>query len=236
MDHWLLYLFSPVPSHRASFLSRCPYLALLVFIAFLQWQCQNPEEPPAPTAASQKAEATQPDPVTITSPAPPPSTASPSAPSLSDSGTTVSSSCCEIVANPELKGRLGRLVVNFPEGVNSGSTRIDVFKPGEPKELKGVYGGYIFDLLPGIYEVEISKKRLAGVSIQPAHDTKVKVGVLQVNAGGSTRIDVVDADGQTPLAGGYGNQTIGLPVGTFQVKVAGQAESVTIVEGKVTEF
>jgi len=150
--------------------------------------------------------------------------------------TPGSTSCCDIVANPDLKGRLGRLVVNFPEGANPGSTRIDVFKFGEPKALNGGYGGQIFDLLPGIYEVEISKKRLAGVSIQSAHDTRVKVGVLKVYTGGSTRIDVVDIDGQSPLAGGYGDQTIGLPVGMFQVKVAGQAETVTIEEGKVTEF
>lgn len=53
---------------------------------------------------------------------------------------------------------------------------------------------------------------------------------------GVTRIDVVDKDGQSALTGGFGNQTIGLPVGTYQVKVAGQAETVTIAEGKVTEF
>jgi hypothetical protein len=135
-----------------------------------------------------------------------------------------------------LKGRLGRVVVNFPEGANPGSTRINVFKPGEQKELVGGFGGHTFDLLPGTYDVEISNKRLAGVAIQSAHDTRVKVGVLQINAGGSTRVDVVDGDGQSPLTGGFGNQTIGLPVGMFQVKVAGQAEEVTIEDNKVTEF
>jgi len=180
--------------------------------------------------ASHSTVVSQPEPGGASSPP------SPETISSQQSETTSSNSCCDIVANPDLKGRLGRLVVNFPEGANPGSTRIDVFKPGEPKALIGVYGSHIFDLLPGSYDVEISKKRLAGVPIQSAHDTRVKVGVLQINAGGSTRVDVVDKDGQSGLTGGFGNQTVGLPVGTFQVKVAGQSETVTIDEGKVTEF
>jgi hypothetical protein len=209
---------------------------LLVLLASLQWQCQNPEEPPVPTTASQKSDATQSDPVTTTSSAPLPSTVSPSTPSPVDSGTAVSNSCCETVLNPDLKGRLGRLVVNFPEGANPGSTRIEVFKPAEPKALDAAFGGHIFDLLPGTYEVEISKKRLTGVAIQSAHDTRVKAGVLQITAGGNTRVDVSEVDGQSPLTGGFGNQTIGLPVGIFQVNVSGQAEQVTIEDRKVTEF
>jgi hypothetical protein len=229
MNHWLLYLFPSSPSNRPGFHNRVPLFVLLVLTACFLLQCQNQEDPPSPTVASQSTDAAQPEHSAASSPPPPP-------PTIPVVETQDSSSCCDIVANPDLKGRLGRLVVNFPEGTNPGSTRIDVFKPGEPKALNGGYGGHIFDLLPGIYEVEISKKRLAGVSIQSAYDTRVKVGVLKVYAGGSTRIDVVDVDGQIPLAGGYGDQTIGLPVGPVQVKVAGQMETVTIAEGKVTEF
>lgn len=89
---------------------------------------------------------------------------------------------------------------------------------------------------PGTYEVEISKKRLTGVAIQSAHDTRVKAGVLQITAGGNTRVDVPEVDGQSPLTGEFGNQTIGLPVGIFQVNVSGQAEQVTIGDRQVTEF
>lgn len=236
MNHCLVYLCSSGQSCRPDFRIRFPSLMLLVFLASLQWQCQNPEEPPAPTTSSQKSDATQSDPITTTSSAPLPSTVSPSTPSPGDSGTAVSNSCCETVLNPDLKGRLGRLVVNFPEGANPGSTRIEVFKPGEPKALDAAFGGHIFDLLPGTYEVEISKKRLTGVAIQSAHDTRVKAGVLQITAGGNTRVDVSEVDGQSPLTGGFGNQTIGLPVGMFQVNVSGQAEQVTIEDRKVTEF
>ncbi len=231
MNHWLLCLFPSSLSNRPGFRKRFPFLALLVLTACFLLQCQNQEDPPSPTVASQSTDAAQQEHSTASTQPPP--TPPPTIPLVE---TRDSSSCCDIVANPDLKGRLGRLAVNFPEGTNSGSTRIDVFKPGEQKTLVGGFGGHTFDLLPGIYDVEISKKRLTGVPIQSAHDTRVKVGVLQVNAGGSTRVDVVDKDGQSALTGGYGNQTIGLPVGTFQVKVAGQAEPVTIDDGKVTEF
>ena len=231
MDHWLSSLFSPASSNRVSFPSRFPFLVLLILTACFLWQCQNKEDQPAPSVSSQSTDAAQPEHTVATS-APPPI----SPPTIPIVETQVPTACCEVVANPELKGRLGRLIVNFPDGANLRSTRIDVYKPGEPKAINGGYGGQTFDLLPSTYEVEISKKRLIGVSIQSAHDTKIKVGILQVNAGESTRIDVVDGDGQTLLVGGYGDQTFGLPVGTFQVRVAGQSESVSIEEGKVTEF
>lgn len=72
--------------------------------------------------------------------------------------------------------------------------------------------------------------------IQSAHDTRVKIGVLQVYASGNTRIDVLDRDGQPTLAGGFGEQTIRLPIGSFPVRVAGQAELITIEDNPVTEF
>jgi hypothetical protein len=95
-----------------------------------------------------------------------------------------------ISPDPELKGRLGRLVVAFPEGSNAGSTRIDIYKSGENTSLAGGYGNQAIDLLPGIYAVVIAAKRVEGVTIQSANVTKMKVGVLRVTAGGSTRIDV----------------------------------------------
>lgn len=62
----------------------------------------------------------------------------------------------------------------------------------------------------------------------------MKVGVLRVSAGKDTRVDVLDAGNK--LTGGYGGQIIGLPLGSFDIQVAGQTEQVTISEGKVTDF
>ena len=144
--------------------------------------------------------------------------------------------CCNVVANAALTGRLGRLVVAFPAGANAGSSRVDVFKAGETASLQTGYGAQSLDLLPGSYSVVISGARVEGVSIQSGHDTRLRVGILRINAGASTRADVLAADGKTALTNGYGAQVIGLPVGTYRVQIAGGLEAVTIQDGKITEF
>ena len=82
----------------------------------------------------------------------------------------------------------------------------------------------------------ISGARVEGVTVQSGHDTRLRVGILRIQAGGSTRADVLAADGKTALTSGYGAQVIGLPVGTFRVQIAGQSEAVTIADGKITDF
>jgi hypothetical protein len=141
--------------------------------------------------------------------------------------------CCSIVPNPTMKGRLGRLVVTYPEGTDAGA-RIDVSK-GDTAATNG-YGNQAFELLPGSYTVVISGKRVDNVTVQSGNDTKVKVGVLRVTAPGGTRLDVLDKDGKTNLTNGYGNKQFGLPIGTVHVQIAGQSEAVTIQDGKITEF
>lgn len=218
-------------SHRFPFPSGRTFLAQVALVVLLGSfsHCQKKDEtPPPPKAAETPVAAPVPSP-----PAPAPLAASPTTAPAEDQGLN---DCCVIAANPDIKGRLGRLVVTYPEGTKAGNTRVDVYKPGEHTSLAGGYGGRTFDLMPGAYEVAISKKRIGGVTIKSAHDTRVKVGLLRVNAGKETRVDLVDMGSPDTLTGGYGNQEFGLPIGQVQVKVAGQAETVTIEDGKVTEF
>jgi hypothetical protein len=143
------------------------------------------------------------------------------------------SACCDIVPNPDMRGRLGRVVVAYPEKV---SARIDVFRAGETQSVGGGYGDAAFDLFPGTYEVTISGKRITGVTVRSGNDTKIKVGVLHVTASDSTRVDLIDrADGKS-LVGGYGTDVYGLPIGEVGVQIAGQTETVAIEAGKVTDF
>jgi hypothetical protein len=142
------------------------------------------------------------------------------------------SPCCAIVANPALR-RLGRIVVAYPEKV---AARIDVFKAGDTKAVASDYGDVGFDLLPGTYDVSISGKRVAGVTVQSGHDTQIKVGVLRVNASDGTRVDLADPAGEKGFASGYGTQLFGLPIGAVGVEIAGQTETVAIEAGQVTEF
>jgi hypothetical protein len=138
--------------------------------------------------------------------------------------------CCDVVANPALR-RLGRLVVAYPEKV---SARIDVFRADDTTSIANAYGDKSIDLLPGSYDVTITGKRVAGVTIRAGHDTQIKVGVLRVIVSDGTRIDLVSGDQQ--LASGYGTEAYGLPIGEVGVEIAGQTEMVTVEAGQVTEF
>lgn len=145
---------------------------------------------------------------------------------------TAASPCCGVVANPALR-RLGRIVVAYPEEV---SPRIDVSRAGETQSLAGGFGNAAFDLLPGTYDVTISGKLVAGVTVQSGYDTQIKVGVLRVTAGESTRVDLVDRANGRALTGGFGTDAYGLPIGEIGVQMAGQTEPAVIEAGQVTEF
>jgi hypothetical protein len=140
--------------------------------------------------------------------------------------------CCAVIPNATLKGRLGRLVVAFPAAAVPTGTRVAVLKDG--KEIQAGHGSQRWELLSGTYEVTISGKKVSNVTVQAGHDTNVKVGVLRISASQNTRGAVLD--GGHEIAGGQGNQLIGLPVGSFEVKVAGQSEQVTISAGQITDF
>ena len=158
--------------------------------------------------------------------------ASPAATAPPAGRSTAASPCCGVVANPALR-RLGRVVVAYPEEV---SPRIDVFRAGETQSVAGGFGDAAFDLFPGTYDVTISGKLVAGVTVQSGHDTQIKVGVLRVTASDSTRIDLVDRAGGRSLIGGYGTDAYGLPIGEVGVQIAGQTETLVIEAGQVTEF
>jgi hypothetical protein len=147
--------------------------------------------------------------------------------------SSASTSSHDIVPNPAMRGRLGRVVVAYPENVQP---RIDVYRAGETQSVAGGYGDQAFDLFPGTYDVTISGKRVAGVTVRSGHDTRIKVGVLRVNASDGTRVDLVDGADGKDLVGGYGTDAYGLPIGEVAVRVAGQSETVKIEAGKVAEF
>ena len=188
---------------------------------------QAPAASSAPASPTPEAPASQPGPAPLTQPA-------------ADAGAVLTKAnpadTYVISANPELKGRLGRLVVAFPEGANAGNTRTFVYKGGEKSDITNFYGNKTVELLPGTYAVAITGKRVEGVTIKAGHDSEMKVGVLRVNAGKDTRVFLLDADKTHELTNGYGNQEIGFPIGTVHVSVAGQSEAVTIQEGKITDF
>jgi hypothetical protein len=146
------------------------------------------------------------------------------------------STCCAIVANPAMKGRLGRLLVTYPDGAKISGAQTKVYKAGDAEAIADGWGNRALDLIPGTYAVVISGKRVENVTVRAGHDTKVRVGVLRVTAGSGTRVKVLDTATKAEVNDGWGKRDIGLPIGPALVQVAGQMEAVTIQEGKITDF
>lgn len=211
-------------------------VCLALGLAMVFAGCSKKEQPTAKAASAATEVKPQASESLPASAAPTPASSESATRAATVTGAMPGGACCDIVASPTPAARLGRLVIAFPEGANASGSRIDLFKAGESTSIQSGYGAQTWDLIPGTYGVSISGKRLEGVTIQSGHDTQVRVGILRIQAGSGTRVDVMDADGKTRLTGGYGAQIIGLPVGTFQVQIAGQSEAVTIQPGKITDF
>ena len=94
-----------------------------------------------------------------------------------------------LVADPSMKGRLGRVQVAYPADTNCSGARVAIFK-GEPKEkdkpMSAEYGEHSFELMPGTYAVAINNKRVP-IEVKSGHRTVPRVGVLRVHAGSGRR-------------------------------------------------
>lgn len=142
----------------------------------------------------------------------------------------------ELVANPELKGRLGRIVVRFSDEATKLNARTDTYRAGDDKKIRTDYGSVAEEMPPGIYDIVINERKVPNVRIESGHDTRVHVGVLRLNATSNTRFDVHEADGSAKLQTTYGQSELGFPAGNYDVMVNDQRERVTVRSGIITEY
>jgi len=143
----------------------------------------------------------------------------------------------EITANPEMKGRLGRIVLGFAVGATlKDSTRTSISREGNPDMGKVAYGIFDAELPAGVYNVEICGIKIAGIPIESGKDTRVRSGVLRTHGSKETRITVSPAGRKDDYHVVYGNSEFGLPVGEYDVGISGEQEKVTIEDGKITDF
>jgi hypothetical protein len=146
------------------------------------------------------------------------------------------SELARLVPNAELKGRVGQIVLKFPDAAPCKGTHTTIHRDDTTKDITSFYGSKASELMPGAYVVVINNKPVSNVQVQSKDDTVVSVGVLKISAGKNTHIELLDADGKKQLTSGYGEQEWGLPPGKYFVKVAGSSEPVEIKAGEVTEF
>lgn len=142
----------------------------------------------------------------------------------------------EVVANPEMKGRLGRIVLNFAEGASIAETRTTTHKAGGSEMLRADYGVVVAEMPPGTYDLEVSGKKISGIPVESGKDTRVRSGVLRTHGSKQTRMTISDVGSKSTFHVVYGNAEFGLPVGEYEIEISGQREKVTIEAGKVTDF
>src|SRR5262249_39458802 len=93
-----------------------------------------------------------------------PPAARPSPPPGDPSAAPGTAGCCATVLDPALAGRLGKLVVAFPPSAVPTGTSVAILKDG--RQVQSGYGSQSWELLPGNYDVSISGKAIANVSVQ----------------------------------------------------------------------
>jgi hypothetical protein len=138
--------------------------------------------------------------------------------------------------NAQLPGRIGRIVVTFPEGADASQSKVSLLPPsGEGDALDWRYGSAAFDVMPGLYVVDINSVRLQDVEVESQRDTVIEGGALRVKVQAGTKVSVLDMT-RRQLDWSYGPRDFCLPVGQYLVEITGQVQPVTIEENRITEF
>ena len=141
-----------------------------------------------------------------------------------------------VTPNPELKGRLGRIVVKFPKDSPCKDTHVEIVRADSKESAGSFYGSDEAELMPGAYTVKIADKTIKDVTVTSKNDTLISTGVLRVHASKNTHVAILDADKKTEITTSYGDHDFGLPIGQYFVKIAGQTEPVEVRKDEVTEF
>ena len=142
-----------------------------------------------------------------------------------------------LAPNPELKGRMGRVVVRFPDAKLGAGTFVELYRDG--KEVTHGYGEAAWELLPGMYDVQVLGERVAGCEVRTGHDTLVRTGMLTIELGASTFFRLFRKGGKQELTHGYGSLTTGLlchDSGEYEVEIQDQRGPVTVREGQIAKF
>ncbi|NOT30203.1 MAG: hypothetical protein HOP15_07130, partial [Planctomycetes bacterium] len=142
-----------------------------------------------------------------------------------------------LVPNPELKGRMGRVVVRFPDAKLASGTYVELHRDG--KEVTHAYGEPAWELLPGMYDVQVLGVRVAGCEVRSGHDTLVRTGMLTIELGAGTFFRLFQKGEKQELTHGYGSLTTGLLChgsGEYEVEIQDQRAPVTVREGEIAKF
>jgi hypothetical protein len=136
----------------------------------------------------------------------------------------------------DAKGRLGRLVLKMPDEAKETHYVVAKAGAGENRPVKSGYGALDATLLPGEYDVYLSKKLIAKVPVESGKQTALAIGEIKTTADKNTHVVIYDADGKKELFAGYGAHMIALPAGDYVLDISGANTPVTVKADNVAEY
>ncbi|MFN0059856.1 MAG: hypothetical protein ACKVX7_15465 [Planctomycetota bacterium] len=138
----------------------------------------------------------------------------------------------------DLVGRMGRLVIKFPENTKTSGASVRVFVGETPTGDASIskYGHCTAELMPGFYSVEISGRPAGVFEVKSRHETRVHTGVLRLTLSSGTSVTLYAPGAASHFQSLYGSHDVALPVGDTEVSIAGRRERVTIQRDEIKEF
>lgn len=150
------------------------------------------------------------------------------------SSNEVSSNAKWVISAANMKGVLGRLNTNFPEGVD---WTLDINTP-ENKFLtnRSSYSkhGPSYDLAPGIYIFSLNTFAVENVPIERGKETRLKTGVLNIVSEG--RWEIYNETKEKYHTSGNKPKRMALPVGSYQLLLGEQFYPIVIKDKETVEY
>ncbi len=131
-----------------------------------------------------------------------------------------------------MKGVLGRLDINFPADVER---NILIYQPADNKFITSVSrNDKIYSIAPGEYRFTITNVPVENVPILKGHETRLKMGFLNVVSEGDWHLYSDSKEKQ--YTSGNKPKKLPLPVGSYQLKLGLQFYPVVIKDGETVEY
>ena len=131
-----------------------------------------------------------------------------------------------------MKGVLGRLNINFPAEVER---NILIYQPADDKFITSVSrNDKTYTITPGVYKFTITNVPIDNVPIKKAHETRLKMGYLNVVSEGDWHL--YDGTKEKAYTSGNKPQKIALPIGSYQLKLGLEFYPFEIKDTEVVEL
>lgn len=131
-----------------------------------------------------------------------------------------------------MKGVLGKLDINFPADVERD---ILIYQPADNKFITSVSrNDKTYSIAPGEYRFTITAVPVENVPIQKGHETRIKMGFLNVVSEGDWHL--YNDTKEKQYTSGNKPKRIALPVGSYQLKLGTQFYPVVLKDAETVEL